>query len=77
MPTLVVDAVTRAKLAQFTEPVELLDEAGRPFGRFTPLPGPRPDRRQPQVSDDELDRREQEGGGRPLADILAGLERRG
>jgi hypothetical protein len=31
---------------------------------------------EPRVSEEELDRRERAGGGRPLANILADLEKR-
>ena len=41
-------------------------------GQFTPQPY-RPEWLDPGVSDEELSRREAEGGGRPLADILRDL----
>jgi len=53
-------------------PYEVYDSAGNKLGTFTPgyvgyeCP----------TSDEELDRIEKQGGGRPLADILRDLERR-
>lgn len=78
MTRVVLDAATAAKLHGARDSVELCDESGRVLGRFVPaenglpggkLPGP-------QISEEELDRRERAGGGRSLAEILADLEKR-
>ena len=73
MTQLTLDASALVILPKLTESVELLDESGKTLGHFHPAPR----RLQPQVGDEELRRREQQGGGRPLADILADLEKRG
>ena len=67
----------RSKLAALAAPVALCDESGRTLGYFHPVP----DRSlyegvEPPISEEELDRREQEGGGRPLAEILADRKKR-
>jgi hypothetical protein len=72
MSQIKLDPATAHVLRNAEAPVTLLDEAGNVLGRFVPLErGP-----EPTISEEELDRREQEGGGRPLRDILADLEKR-
>jgi hypothetical protein len=67
-----LDATTSNLLRQADAPVQVLDEAGQVIGRFVPLQrGP-----EPTISDAEIHRRLQEGGGRPLEDILRDLEKR-
>jgi len=73
-----VDEVLRDKLGGFQSHVELCDESGYVVGYFTPAA----DRSiykdvQSPTSDEELDRRSRQGGGRPLREILDDLERRG
>lgn len=41
-----------------------------------PEPVAPPDRTQPQITDEEMARRKQEVGGRPVADIFRDLEKR-
>jgi hypothetical protein len=77
MNQVVIDPVTLAKLRDAWQTVELCDKDGQVVGRFVPIV----DRSkcadlEPQISEEELDRREQAGGGRPLADILKDLEKR-
>lgn len=74
MTKIIVDATTLARLRSIRETVQLCDESGLPLGNFTPVLA---SNREPQISEEELTRRLQQGGGRPLADILADLERRG
>lgn len=74
MKRIVLDASAIAKLPEY-DIVEICDESGRVIGRFRPAVYDDP-AAQPQVSEDELRRREAEGGGRPLEDILADLEKR-
>ena len=73
MTQLILDASALTILPKLTESVEILDESGKTLGHFHPAPRPV----QPRVSEEELRRRVQQGGGRPLADILADLEARG
>jgi hypothetical protein len=73
MTRLTLDADTLSKLRHLTEPMEVYDESGRHLGYITPSPY-----RTVEVpfTEEELDRREQEPGGRALAEILADLEKR-
>jgi hypothetical protein len=73
-----VDGVLRAKLRGLDTHLELCDESGHVVGYFTPAA----DRSiyegvKSPTSDDELDQRSRQGGGRPLREILDNLERRG
>lgn len=77
MNQVVVDPATFAKLRDAQQTLDLCDASGQIAGRFIPIV----DRSQctdlePQISEEELDRRQGAGGGRPLADILADLEKR-
>ena len=77
MNRVVVDPVTLAKLRDAWQTLELCDDSGRVVGRFVPLVEPAVRAKlEPQVTEEELDRRERAGGGRPLADILGDLEKR-
>ncbi len=74
MTRVIVDPATRAKLVNAHQPLELCDDSGKVLGQFIPVAD---DSRRlgtvPQVDDEELDRRERQGGGRPLAEILSNL----
>jgi hypothetical protein len=77
MTKIVVDAVLRSKLQNLTQALELCDESGRVLGRFSPtLDLSQYEDLDPQISEEELRRREREGGGRTLAEIMADLEKR-
>ena len=76
MKRVVVDGSLPVKLPHIPEPVELCDAAGNVLGVYTP------DRAgfdglDPEITEEELDRRESEPGGRTLPEILADLEKRG
>jgi hypothetical protein len=76
MTRIIIDAATAAKLKEAHDMVELRDEAGRVVGHF--LPGPPRDENGNIIvpfSEDELERRSQERGGRPLKDILNDLSK--
>ena len=73
MPRIVLDAATLQQLHQVRGIAELVDPAGNVVGRFIPASARGPE---PTISEAELDRRHRAGGGRPLADILADLEKR-
>ena len=73
MSRVTVNDDLQTKLAGLQQAVELYDASGRILGHFIPIPA---SKREPQVSEEELRRRERQGGGRPLADILADLEKR-
>ncbi len=78
MTKLTVDPELRAKLGDFQELVELCDESGRVVGFFHPV-APRSEARISQtsspISDDEIEVARQQRTGRPLAEILADLDR--
>ncbi len=76
--SIIADEQMQAKLGNGDEPVMICSADGTVLGYFTPTtPAPRKLNLQPQVSDEELTRREKAGGGRKLADILSDLEKRG
>ena len=76
MTKITLDSATSAKLSGVDQHVELCDAAGRTLGYFVPVVDPSQYVESPcPVSEEELDRREREGGGRTLAEILADLER--
>jgi hypothetical protein len=77
MNRIIIDQASMAKLGALDQSAELCDETGRILGYFTPTH----DRSlyegvEPPISAEELERRFQGGGGRPLADIMADLEQR-
>jgi hypothetical protein len=78
MTRLFVDATLPAKLRLVGEPVELCDESGRILGRFFPSIDPRRHGPlEPQVSEEELLRREQANEKRySTAEVLAHLRKR-
>jgi hypothetical protein len=77
MTRLIVDSATLTKLRDARQTLELCDDLGRVVGHFVPTLDPSQcSTLEPQVSEEELDRRERFGGGRSLAEILADLEKR-
>jgi len=78
MGHIVVDAALPQKLLTCNQPLILCDPSGRVLGRFVPeqFAAYAPKDLKPQISEEELRRREQEVGGRTLAEIMADLEKR-
>ena len=79
MTKVILDEATRAKLKGLTEHVELCDESGRTLGRALPEADYLRmvyDWANAQVSDEELERRSREPGGRTLAEIWERLGRK-
>lgn len=76
MSRLIVDTSVEAQLAGAHETVELCGPSGRLLGHFIPAVDYSKRGGQPYISEEELKRREQQGGGRSLAAILADLEKR-
>lgn len=74
MTRIVVDSDLWAKLSNPLGPVELCDPTGRTLGYLYPTPGE--GKVVSPFSDEELLRREQEPGGRPLEDILRDFSKR-
>ena len=74
MTRVIVDAETRRKLHDLTEAMQFTDESGRVLGLYTPVQNDA--RLQPQIGEEEIQRRLRSGGGRTLAEIMADLEKR-
>ncbi len=72
MIRVVVDPAALTHILNKSQLVELCDASGQVIGHFIPVGGTSI---LPTISDPELDRRQQARGGRPLADILADLEK--
>lgn len=75
MVRIVVDPATQSRMEGLQQVADLCDAAGRVLGRFVPVQQELI--LEPQISEEELRRREAEETGRPLADILADLEKLG
>jgi len=74
MNKIIVDDVLREKLNGLHEPLTLCDEHGRTIAFVTPVADAAfYDSLESPNSEAELARREREGGGRPLTEILADL----
>ena len=76
MTRVTIDAATFRKLLAVREDAELYDEAGRLVGYFRP--GPPRDAQGKAIipfSEEELERRSKETGGRPLKDIWDDLSK--
>jgi hypothetical protein len=72
-----LDSATAIKFRGIVDTTELRDGDGNVLGHFMPtLTRNEVFGIQPQISEEELNRRENEGGGRKLAEILADLESR-
>lgn len=77
MNRVIVDPATLVRLRDVQNTLELCDDFGQVVGHFVPVVAPSERAGlEPRVSEEELDRRERVGGGRPLADILTDLEKR-
>lgn len=77
MSVLVLDQSTIEKLKTVAVDAEVRDERGTLVGYFHPAVSPETvDQYECPLSEDELLRRAQKGGGRPLTDILGDLRDR-
>jgi hypothetical protein len=77
MNRVIVDPLTQAQLVNAQQKLELCDDSGRILGHFIPVEDRSSRmRREPQISDEEIERRVCQGGGRPLAEILTDLEKK-
>jgi hypothetical protein len=78
MAHVVLDAVTAKQFGAHCGLVEVRDEAGKVIGWFTPSANTSalPAHLLPQISQEEIERRSREKGGRTLAEIMADLEKR-
>jgi hypothetical protein len=77
MTRVIVDEVLRSKLHNLSLPLELCDESGRVLGRVFPAVDlSQHEPLEPQVSEEELDRRERANEKRyTTAEVLAYLEK--
>lgn len=77
MTQLTIDQALGQRLLSAEGPVELHDETGKLVGYFSPAVDPELYQGvDSPLSEEELRRREQSGGGRTLAEILRDLESR-
>ena len=75
MPLVILPDSMKAKFLAADGPVECCTADGTVVGYFTPTGAKKYDL-DPGISEEEMERREAAGGGRPLADILRDLEKR-
>lgn len=77
MTRIILDDVLREKLRNLAEPLELCNDQGRVVARLTPVYDPAEyGPLEPQVTEEELRRREQAGEKRyTTAEVLAYLEK--
>jgi hypothetical protein len=76
MTQIVIDATLRSKLQDLTQPLEFLDEQGQVLGRYVPagdLPAHLTE--EPQLTEEEWRRLEQETETYSTADVVAHLEK--
>jgi hypothetical protein len=73
MTKVVLDKGDLARLHDLKEPLQFVDESGHLLGLFTPSLDPT--LLKPQISDTEIKRRLEKGGGRTLTEILRDLEK--
>ncbi len=76
MTKVILDQALRNKLGDLTQPLELCDESGRVLAQVTPLPDlSEYEPWEPPISEEELQRREQETESYSTAEVLAYLEK--
>ncbi len=77
MTPVIITPELRSLLPSLGQPLEFRDEQGNLLGRYTPskLDPAAYANLDPGISEEEIQRRIQEGGGRTLAEILADLEK--
>jgi hypothetical protein len=76
MTRIIVDEVLRSKLHNFAQPLELCDASGRILARLIPqIDAPQFVPREPSISEEELQRREQSKKWHTTAEVLAHLKR--
>ena len=77
MTKMIIEESLRKKLSQVEEEVEFCDESGKLLGIFYPFGKPfsLPPGMECPISEEELEKRRQEPGGRTLKEIWARLGR--
>ena len=77
MTKIVINPAAAGQLSGIETTVELCDPSGNVLGYFSPKVDPSLyDQVELPISEEELDRRQQSGGGRPLKDIIPDMESR-
>jgi hypothetical protein len=77
MTRVILDDAALAKLRRVTTTAEVCDPEGHVIGQFIPIVSSVPYvGLEPDISEEELQRRERQGGGRTLAEIMKDLEKR-
>ncbi|MCH8042728.1 MAG: hypothetical protein IID44_03325 [Planctomycetes bacterium] len=77
MTKIVINPAAAGQLSGIETTVELCDPSGNLLGYFSPKVDPALyDQVEIPISEDELDRRQQAGGGRPLKEIVRDMESR-
>jgi hypothetical protein len=75
MSRLIVPASLSGQLIRLEQSVELCDESGRVLGLFLPSPDPSEyERVEPQISEEELQRRERSDKWYSTAEVIKHLE---
>lgn len=74
MSVVIISEPLSTRLDAASTPLEICAPDGRVLGYFTPAKSPKR-QLEPPASVEELNRRFAAGGGRPLKDILADLEK--
>ena len=76
MTKVIIDDSIRTKLHNLSQPLELCDASGRVLGHFVPTPDlSEYEGLEPQITEEELRRREQETESYTTAEVLAHLEK--
>lgn len=76
MSVVMLDQASSSKLAGHHTPVMVCDDTGRVLGHFVPATAPNQSIREPELSEEELVKRESRTTGRTLSEIIADLGRR-
>jgi hypothetical protein len=77
MSIVISDPSLLAQLAQVSDPVEIRDPNGNFLGTFAPPYGKPPPGYKSPFTDEQIEEFRKQPDGRPLADILRDLEKRG
>jgi len=78
MNKVMLDETLRSKLGNLSQESQICDEEGQVVGLYVPMPEHDPELHrwaEAQISDEELERRAQEPGGRSTAEVLKRLEK--
>jgi hypothetical protein len=78
MGKVIVDSAVELKFRNAAQTVEICSSSGQLLGHFVPAgSSSHSSGVEPKITEEEMARREQAGGGRSLTDILTNLEAKG